>query len=293
MCINVVFNNLTEQLNQRGFYVNLKQLVEQMYEENGNTKVTLVVISMGGPVSLYFLTQVVNQQWKDTYIHGYVSLGAAWSGSNGLYGLFTAPPISLFLGAYEIDTDVEDIRDLLRSFASYYFLSPQESVWNDTILIVTPTKNYTASEYEQLFTDAGYPQGYDRLRHQIKQFPAPNVPTYCFYGLGFPTVETAIYDNGFPDTQPTFVFGEGDGIVHKVSLEVCQRWANSGYPFNRTIFQGYDHFNITYDIAILESIRDIIGAPIDPLDGESSLYILCIIMNTLHICLQCSLPASR
>ena len=40
-----------------------------MYKENGNTKVTLVVHSMGGPVSLYFLTKVVNQQWKDTYIH--------------------------------------------------------------------------------------------------------------------------------------------------------------------------------------------------------------------------------
>lgn len=243
-----------------------------MYQENGNTKVTLVVISMGGPVSLYFLTQVVNQEWKDTYIHSYVTLGAAWSGANGLYSLFTVPPISLFLGAYKINADVEEIRDLQRSFASSYFLSPDESVWNDTILISTPTNNYTASDYQQLFTDAGYPQGYTRLGHQMKQFPSPNVPTYCFYGLGFPTVETAVYGDGFPDTQPTFLFGEGDGIVNKASLEVCQQWENSDYPFNRTIFQGYDHFNITYDIAILESIRDIVGAPVDPLDGVLTHY---------------------
>ena len=263
----------TEQLNQRGFFVNLKLLVEQMYEENGDTKVTLVVYSMGGPVSLYFLTQVVNQEWKDTYIHGYVSLGAAWSGSNYLFKLLTAPPESKFLDICEIDADVEDIRDLYRSFASSYnFILPYESVWNDKILVVTPTKNYTASDYQQLFADAGYPQGYIRVHHQMKQFPAPNVPTYCFYGLGFPTVETAIYGSGFPDTQPIFEFGEGDGIINKASLEVCQQWANSGYPFNRTIFQGFNHSSITHEIAILESIRDIIGAPVDPLNGESSHY---------------------
>ena len=243
-----------------------------MYEENGNTKVTLVVISMGGPVSHYFLTQVVDQEWKDTYIHSYVSLGAAWSGANGLYSLFTTPPISLFLGAYEIDADVEELRDLYRSFASNYFLLSHESAGNDTILLSTPTSNYTASDYQQLFTDAGYPQGYTRVRHHVNQFPSPNVPTYCFYGLGFPTMETAVYGDGFLILNQLLYFGEGDGIINKASLEVCQQWANSGYPLNRTIFQGYDHFNITYDIAILESIRDIIGAPVDPLDGESTHY---------------------
>ena len=68
----------TEQLNQRGYYTALKQLVEQMYKENNNTKVTLVAHSLGGPVSLYFLTSIVTQEWKDTYIDSYIPLAGAW-----------------------------------------------------------------------------------------------------------------------------------------------------------------------------------------------------------------------
>ena len=259
----------TEQLNQRGCYANLKQLVERMYEENDNTKVTLLVISMGGPVSHYFLTRVVNQEWKDTYIHSYISLAGAWSGANSMYTQLTPPAQSIFLATYEIDANVEDLRSLYRSFASTYFLLPHESVWKDTTLVATPSQNYTARDYQQLYTDAGYPQGYTKASERIREFPAPNVPTYCFYGLGFPTVETAIYDDGFPDSQPTFTFGEGDGVVNRASLEVCQRRADSGYPFNKTVFQGLDHFTIAND-AVLKAIGSIVGAPLDPLNGVLS-----------------------
>ena len=33
----------TEQLNLRGYYANLQQLIEEMYEQNSNTKLTLVL----------------------------------------------------------------------------------------------------------------------------------------------------------------------------------------------------------------------------------------------------------
>ena len=52
--------SITDQLLERGYYANLKQLTEEMYEDSGNTRVTLLAISMGGPVSHYFLTRVVN-----------------------------------------------------------------------------------------------------------------------------------------------------------------------------------------------------------------------------------------
>jgi len=44
----------------------------------------LVVHSMGGIVSLYFLNEVVSQQWKDRYINAWVTLSAAWSGGNSV-----------------------------------------------------------------------------------------------------------------------------------------------------------------------------------------------------------------
>ena len=264
----VIFFFATEQLDERGYYANLKQLIQQMYEENHNTKVTIIAISMGGPVSLHFLTQIVNQEWKDSFIHSYITLAAAWSGSNGiLVSLLTPPPASLFL-SYPIEATVEDLRDLTRSFASSYFLTPRASVLKDMTIITTPTDNYTANDYQKLFNDGGYPQGYSQISEMdLEEFSPPNVPTYCFYGLGFPTVESFIYDGDFPNSQPTYRFGEGDGVINKASLEVCLRWANSSYPFNRTVFPGLDHFTITNDEAILQAIGNIVGAPADPLNG--------------------------
>ena len=238
-----------------------------MYEENGNTKVTLLAISMGGPVSHYFLTQVVDQEWKDTFIHAYITLAAVWSGANGLNAVLTPAPVQLFLSAYEIQASVEELRDLSRTFASTYFLIPHESVWNDIVLVRTPTKNYTASNYQELFADVGYPQGYTQISQNNFDFSAPNVPMYCFYGLGFPTVETFVYDAGFPDTQPDIIFQDGDFIVPKPSLEVCQRWADSGYAFNRTVFHGLDHFTIISNLAVLNAMREVVGAPESPIDG--------------------------
>ena len=244
--------------------------MEETYEQNGNVKISLLAISVSGPVSHYFLTSVVNQEWKDTYIHSYIPIVAAWSGVNSLYTLLT-PPASNVLPfiLIQVIVSTEELLKLSRSYASLYLLSPHESVWKDTILISTPTKNYTASDYEELFTDAGYPQGYTKLSEFDVDWPAPNVPTYCFYSLGSPTPLTYVYDDGFPNSQPTqLIYGDGDGVVNKPSLEVCLRWANSSHPFNSSIIPGRDHFNITSDISFQRTLGRIVGAPEDPINGK-------------------------
>ena len=256
------------QLEERGYYAELKQLVEEMYEQNGNVKVSLLAISMGGPVSHYFLTRVVNQEWKDTYIHSYIPIVAVWSGANGLSALLTPPAFNIHL-FFPIQASTEELFKLSRSYASAYWLLPRESAWKDRILISTPTKNYTASDYEELFTDAGYPQGYTQIIAFDVDWPAPNVPTYCFYSLGSPTPLTYVYGDGFPNTQPTqIIYGDGDGVVNKPSLEVCLRWANSTHPFNSSVIPGRDHFNITNDILFQRTLGRIIGAPENPIDGK-------------------------
>ena len=95
------------------------------------------------------------------------------------------------------------------------------------------------------------------------------MPTYCFYSLGSPTPLTYVYDDGFPNTQPTqLIYGDGDGVVNKPSLEVCLRWANSSYPFNSSVIPGRDHFNITSDISFQRTLGHIVGAPEDPINGK-------------------------
>ena len=90
--------------------------------------------------------------------------------------------------------------------------------------------------------------------------PGPNVPTYssCFYGLGVDTPTTFIYDGGFPNSPPTVIPGDGDNAVNRPSSEICLQWANSAYPFNRTVFQGVGHIAILSDAAVLRAIEDIV-----------------------------------
>ena len=77
----LVFLLSIDKLEEMGYYSGLKCLVEEMYKDNNMTPVTLVAHSMGEPVSLYFLNNIVNQTWKDNYIHAYVPVAAAWDGA--------------------------------------------------------------------------------------------------------------------------------------------------------------------------------------------------------------------
>lgn len=58
----------------------MKTLVEETYVLAGNAPVTLVVHSMGGPMSLVFLQQMPTS-WKDKYVARIISLAGAWAGS--------------------------------------------------------------------------------------------------------------------------------------------------------------------------------------------------------------------
>ena len=278
----------TEMLTERGYFAALKQLVEQMYEENGNTKVVLFVTSQGGPVSLYFLTKIVSQAWKDTYIDSYIPVAAAFTGgSHVLHILLTGPVILTGTAVDDVDTRAED-----RTIPSIYWLMPHASFSNDTVLVVTPSRNYTANDYKDLFADAGYAQGYEQFKitENELEVPAPNVPTHCIYGLGFPTPLSFVYGEGFPDERPQVVYGDGDSVVNKESLETCLRWTESGYPLNNTVFHGIaSHDTSVTDIEVLQLIASIVGAPVDPIDGEPLHVVLYnnIVMSirlAMHAC---------
>ena len=255
-----------------------------MYELQ-NTKVTIVVHSMGGPVSLYFLTRVVNQEWKDKYINSYIALAGAWSGGNAIVASLVSGPFQIT--PLEMAIGIPELRDLYRTWPSFYLLLPRAAAWNDTVLVVTPSQNYTANDYQQLFADAGYPQGYTQFTEIDMQRPAPNVSTYCFYGLGVDTPMTFVYNDSFPITQPTVMVGDGDNAVNRPSSEICLQWANSGYPFNRTVFQGVNHSAILTDASVLQAIESVVtlsvnGAP--PLPTVKAMY---IVMTLIFVAFSC------
>ena len=250
-----------------------------MYRENNNSKVTLIVYSLGGPVSLYFLTSgIVTQEWKDMYIANYVTLSGAWSGNkavmaeiSGISEQTSGPGIFKYLIRIIGRYSGELLHPIIRSMQSAIWLLPRASVWNDTILVQTPTRNYTANDYQDLFRDIGQEQlftMYNGVKDINPDFPGPNVSTYCFYGIGLPTPQSFVYSQSFLEgamSNPLILMGDGDGTVNLRNSEICLRWQSSGYPFRAETFEKVEHVDMVRKEVVLRSIGGIVGAPLDPL----------------------------
>ena len=255
-------------------------LVEQMYKDNGQQKVTIVVHSMGGPVSLHFLTgyRNVTQEWKDKYINAWIPLSGGWSGSNSVLqylisGLTSLPSLFTFkipnIIMYFLDRFL--ILPIIRTFESGVWMLPRATVWGDTTLVSTPSRNYTANDYQQLFSDVGFNMGYEMFEHVLpinRDYPAPNVTTYCLYGVGVNTTKSISFAKDFDGTSPAdessnVIFGDGDGIVNIQSSEICLKWRNmpSAYPFTSRTYEGVGHHNMTKNAHVLAYVAEIVGVP--------------------------------
>ena len=244
------------------YYDNVQQLIETMYRDNGNTSVTIVTHSMGSPVTLYFLTHVVNQKWKDKYLKAFVPLSGVWKGTvKILVSIVTGDPQGI------PGVSPSTVRHLQRSSPATYFLLPipEDNVWNvSDPVVVTPDKNYTLLEYSTLFSDLQYSVGHsqlERLPSFLRTFTPPNVDTYCYFGTNIPTPVRLVYGEGeFPDVFPTIITGNGDGMVNDVSLQACSVWKQAqSHKVDVVSFSGIDHIEMVADSVVLEAILDIVS----------------------------------
>ncbi len=273
---NLITTLCTDELEKRGYYLKLKSMIKRMYKQNGDTKVTLVAHSMGGPVSLYFLTAYkgINQAWKDKYIHAYITLGAAWAG-----GVAAIQPM---ISGYQLVPkwlggviDLRFIPRLARSLESIPWLFPTPSVFKDKILVSTPNNNYTANNYSELFGEqhlniSNVYFNYERVQKLLPDYPAPNVSTYCYYGVGLPTITRIKYENDFngssvlkhksakPETDMN-----GDGTVNNESSEVCHRWSAMApkYHFEYERLNKVEHKEIVENKNVIKKIAAIAAKP--------------------------------
>ena len=244
---------------EQGYYDDLKSLIEETYQLAGNKPVTLVVHSLGGPTSLFFLTKVVDQAWKDTYIKAYVTLSGAWRGAAKVMRTMTSGDNS----DLTIDDPLE-WRIAQRSFPSSPWLLPYPSdTWTpDDVIIITTNRNYTAWDYADFYNDVGYPEGYgmfQQLYNLTGPLPPPGVPTYCYYGADVQTPLQFQYAAGeFPDHPPTVAYGAGDGTVNDNSLMSCARWqGQQTYPVYLRAFSGVDHSSMVQNMEVIMAIQNI------------------------------------
>ena len=186
-------------------------------------------------MSLYFLNEVVTQEWKDKYIKAYVPMAVPYGGAvPALEALLSG---SAEFADFEIPSFLRPcLADLMRSFESTYWLLPNPKVFNDCVIVETPSNSrYTAKHYREIFAYKNLPTEWSKYQGLLKttamNLGNPNVPTYCLYGTGVSTTEKLVYSERrrwfIRYTHLEKVEGDGDGRVNRKSLDVCARWTNN------------------------------------------------------------------
>lgn len=128
------------------WFVDLKQLVEETFELGGQQRITLLVHSMGGPMSLVFL-QNQTKAWKDKYIARVISLAGAWAGSAKAVKVFA---VGDDLGSFALSGSVLKAEQI--TSPSLAWLMPSPHFWKpNEVLATTPHKAYTMTNLEEFF----------------------------------------------------------------------------------------------------------------------------------------------
>ncbi|VDP22223.1 unnamed protein product [Schistosoma margrebowiei] len=228
-----------------GFNDKLMHLIEETYQNGGNRSVVLLGHSLGAKYGMYFLKSM-KKSWKNKYVKTFVSLSAPLGGSvkalkieaSGTliykmnfrqyltynFGVFLRSPLSF--------------RPVQRTLPSLAFLLPDSRLWSPKEpLIITPTTNYSAHDYERFFHDVNYSIGEQMnimmldSKSIIDTFEKPSDidEIYCIHGSNLSTTDKMVYSPGFPDQVPALIPGNGDGTVSLRSLEVCKRWPGIKY----------------------------------------------------------------
>lgn len=216
------------------FIRNLKQLIEFTYNRNENQSVHLISHSTGGSMVLFFLSRQ-SQQWKDRFIRTWISLSGNLAG------------------------EVDNFEDILRGFVSpmipkeilqtwdfYAWRLPEPFVFGSKrLLIQTTRKNYTSFDIQQFLNDINatdLAQIYPQTSSILGDLPAPNVDTYCFYGVN---VSTPIAYRIDEKNRLETIHGWGDGEQDDTTNMSCQLWNETMSDKYRLICKGFDRISHT------------------------------------------------
>ena len=240
--------------------MNLQKLIETTYTANNYQPVVLIAHSMGAPTSLFFLTKVVSQEWKNTYIRDYITISGVWRGTTKAAKAFTSGDNE---GIWIVPESQG--RAGQRTYPSNAWLLPFPSdTWpRNNMFVFTPTRNYSAWDYQALFDDMKYPRGYqmfEEVRGLTGALPPPNVTLHCLYGSKVNTPYQYVYEEGqFPDHQPKTINGDGDGTVNINSLMACQRWrGQQKYNVTLQAFPGVEHVHTIKNAGVIAYVDNVV-----------------------------------
>lgn len=128
------------------WFIKMKHLVEETYTLNDDTPITLIVHSMGGPMTLLFL-QMQSQQWKDQYIRRVISLAGAWGGSVKALKCFA---VGDDLGAFALSGDKMRAEQITNP--SLAWLMPNPLLWKpNEVMVRSLSRSYTMDQLKDFF----------------------------------------------------------------------------------------------------------------------------------------------
>ncbi|XP_055594552.1 phospholipase A2 group XV-like isoform X2 [Uranotaenia lowii] len=174
-------------IENQNYTIKMKHLIQETYDLNGGTPVTLIVHSMGATMALDFL-QHQAQEWKDKHIRRLISLNGAWGGSIKSLKIYAEGDD---LGSFFVSSSA--IRTIQVSTPSLAWLLPNPLFWKpDEVLVQNKNRTYTAHQMEEFLDDMDLPEGKEMYRDVLPKtlnFTPPGVEVHCFYGTKVDTVE--------------------------------------------------------------------------------------------------------
>jgi len=245
------------------FHADLKKLIETMYKDNGNKRVTILGHSLGGPQSLYFLQQQ-SLDWKNQYINAFIAAAPAWGGSGGAVKEMAtghnqgAPVLENFLVGTE------------RTWEANYWLLPTPQVWGKTPFAYTDKRNYTTNDYDAFFKDFGYTEGgfhYKRLKPLYDAMADwPDVTVHMMYSTEHKTPYAYSWDY-YSQIHPTAKDDwRGDGTMPTIAMEWPLSTWSSKANFFRTVFNDGNsesdkttHTGILFNDKFLKQVIEVVN----------------------------------
>ena len=201
-------------------------------------------------------------EWKAKYVRLWVPTSGVWGGAgSGIKQLISGDSESI------PGVTGSTVKEEQRSYESSMLLAPTPQVWADFPLVRTPGRNFTASDYSDLFPLANFSDGFARwslLSNLTSNLVAPGVNTTHLFGRNVATPTAFSYD-GVTATdfskEPKTLTGDGDGTVPLLSLSASDSWGNSGsgWSYSSQAFDGLNHEGILRDAGYIKRVLAIVS----------------------------------
>nr|ANJ04661.1 phosphatidylcholine-sterol acyltransferase [Nilaparvata lugens] len=228
------------------WFIDMKNLIEETYNNNGKKRVILIAHSLGGPMTLTFL-QGQDQKWKDKYVAGFITLAGAYGGTIKSVKMYT---LGDDLGSKHIDGMVQ--RSFQITWSSLAYLMPSPLVFDPKEPLARAFNiDFSLSNIEFFFRNLSCPDCYEMWKDSEPykdRLAPPGVEVYCLHGSGIDTIDELTQEVNDKPNQVEIWTSDGDGTINRVSLEACGRWDhNQTQAFHHEVYPKVDHMQIMGD----------------------------------------------